>query len=267
MADGRVQRVSVLDLPALPPTAQSPNLQGGVPIREIPGLEGQALALTRLDSSGVGLALGSRTGIVKRVKPELLARDSWDLITLADGDVLVGAVELATGDEELAFVTSDAQLLHFSASVVRPQGRAGGGVAGIKLAPGARAVSFGAVSDIASAHVVTIAGSGEALPGTQNGAVKVSPLSIYPPKGRATGGVRCHRLLKGEDTLLLAWVGDGAPMACATSGSPVDLPAPSDRRDGSGTPAAQPILAVSGPAAELPGVTGDAEDQPTTMQD
>ena len=267
MADGRVQRVSVLDLPALPPTAQSPNLQGGVPLREIPGLEGNALALTRLDNAGVGLALGTRTGIVKRVKPELLARDSWDLISLTDGDVLVGAVELTTGDEELAFVTSDAQLLHFSASLVRPQGRAGGGVAGIKLAPGARAVSFGAVSHVESAYVVTVAGSGEALPGTQNGAVKVSPLSIYPAKGRATGGVRCHRLLKGEDTLLLAWVGDGVPLACATSGSPVDLPAPSDRRDGSGVPAAQPILAVSAPAGELPGVLDTSDERPATMQD
>ncbi|VXB98334.1 DNA topoisomerase (ATP-hydrolyzing) subunit A [Aeromicrobium sp. 9AM] len=251
MSDGRIQRISVLELPALPPTAQSPNLQGGMPLREIPGLEGTVLALTRLDDSGAGLALGTRAGVVKRVKPEQLSRDSWDIISLDDGDVLVGAVELATGDEELVFVTSDAQLLHFSASVVRPQGRAGGGVAGIKLSPGARAVSFGAVRDIDSAYVVTIAGSGDALPGTQNGAVKVSPMAIYPAKGRATGGVRCQRLLKGEDGLLLAWVGDGQPMACATSGSPVDLPEPTDRRDGSGVPAAQPILAVSGPAGSL----------------
>lgn len=165
---------------------------------------------------------------------------------------MIGAVELATGDEELVFVTSDAQLLHFPASLVRPQGRAGGGVAGVKLAPGARAVSFGAVHDVESAHVVTVAGSGDALPGTQNGAVKVSPLTIYPSKGRATGGVRCQRLLKGEDALLLAWAGDGQPMACAASGSPVDLPEPTDRRDGSGVPAAQPILAVSGPADSVP---------------
>jgi DNA gyrase subunit A len=115
-------------------------------------------------------------------------------------------------------------------------------------------VSFAAVSDVATAHVVTVAGSADALPGTQTGAVKVSPLSIYPPKGRATGGVRCQRLLKGEDGLLLAWVGDGVPMACATSGTPVELPAVSDRRDGSGVPVAQPILAVAGPAATLPSV-------------
>ena len=82
---------------------------------------------------------------------------------------------------------------------------------------------------------------------------KVSPLAIYPPKGRATGGVRCQRLLKGEDAVILAWVGDGTPLACATSGSPVDLPEPTDRRDGSGVAVSQPVLAVSSPAAQLPG--------------
>ena len=100
---------------------------------------------------------------------------------------------------------------------------------------------------------MTVAGSASALPGTQNGAAKVSPLAIYPPKGRATGGVRCHRLLKGEDAVILAWVGDGTPLACATSGSPVDLPEPTDRRDGSGVAVSQPVLAVASPPAQLPG--------------
>ncbi|MET0929033.1 MAG: DNA gyrase subunit A, partial [Aeromicrobium sp.] len=253
-ASGRVRRISMLDLPALPPTAQSPNLQGGVPLAEVVDLDSAALALMTFDETGPGIALGTRQGTVKRVKPDHLSRDEWELISLADGDAVIGAAVLGTGEEQLAFVTSDAQLLYFSASLVRPQGRAGGGVAGIKLAAGQRAVAFGAVGDIDGAHVVTVAGSDDALPGTQTGAVKVSPLSIYPPKGRATGGVRCQRLLKGEDGLLLAWVGDGLPMASATSGSPVDLPPVSDRRDGSGVPAAQPIAAVAGPPAVEPGV-------------
>ena len=122
-------------------------------------------------------------------------------------------------------------------------------------------MSFGAVADVDEAYVETVAGSSSALPGTQTGAVKVSPLSIYPPKGRATGGVRCQRLLKGEDGLLLAWVGDGQPMACATSGTAVDLPAPTDRRDGSGVPAAQPIAAIAGPPAAHLGVA-DAATEP-----
>jgi DNA gyrase subunit A len=263
-AAGVVQRINVLDLPALPPTNQSPNLQGGVPLAEIVDLDGAALALMTFDETGPGIALGTRQGIVKRVKPDHLNRDKWELISLAPDDAVIGAAVLGTGDEQLAFITSDAQLLYFAASLVRPQGRAGGGVAGIKLGPGQRAVAFGAVADVDAAHVVTIAGSDDALPGTQTGAVKVSPLSIYPPKGRATGGVRCQRLLKGEDGLLLAWVGDGRPMASATSGSPVDLPPVSDRRDGSGVPAAQPVAAVAGPPAVEPGV---AAVSPVIMQD
>ncbi|KQX76031.1 DNA topoisomerase (ATP-hydrolyzing) subunit A [Aeromicrobium sp. Root472D3] len=259
-ADGSVRRISVLELPALPPGAHSPHLQGGLPITEIVPLDSPALALMTFDEDGPGIALGTRQGVVKRVRPDHLGRDRWELISLADGDALVGAVPLATGDEQLVFVTSDAQLLYFSASLVRPQGRSGGGVAGIKLAAGQSAVFFGAVADVDAAHVVTVAGSSSALPGTQTGAVKVSPMSIYPPKGRATGGVRCQRLLKGEDGLLLAWVGDGVPMASATSGTAVDLPAVSDRRDGSGVPVAQPIAAVAGPPSAHLGVDAAPAD-------
>jgi len=250
---GTVHRLEVLDLPALPPTADSPRLQGGIPLTELLSLDGDALTLMTFDEDVPGLALGTRAGVVKRVRPEHLSnRDSWDLIRLEDGDRVVGAVPLRTGEEELAFVTSEAQLLRFSASLVRPQGRSGGGVAGIKLGAGAQVVAFGAISDLEGAHLVTVAGSSDALPGTQAGSVKVSPLSIYPAKGRGTGGVRCQRLLSGEDALVFAWVGDGAPIASAASGSPVDLPEPVQKRDASGTPVAQPIAGVSSSARDLP---------------
>ncbi|MEO6471015.1 MAG: DNA topoisomerase (ATP-hydrolyzing), partial [Aeromicrobium sp.] len=251
---GHVHKLNVLDLPGLPPTAHSPHLQGGVPLTEILAVDGAVLTVMSFADNQPGLALGTKQGVVKRVKPEYLSnRDDWDLISLADGDEVIGAVPLATGEEDLVFVTSDAQLLKFGAGSVRPQGRSGSGIAGIKLSADARVVFFGAVTADAEAEVVTVAGSAEALPGTQSGAVKVSPLSIFPSKGRATGGVRCHRLLRGEDALILGWVGPGAAMACASSGSPVDLPSVSERRDGSGTPSAQPILAVSSPVSRLLG--------------
>ena len=65
----------------------------------------------------------------------------------------------------------------------------------------------------------------------------MTDLAAYPGKGRATGGVRCHRLLRGEDLLRLAWVGPAPARAAAPTGVPVDLPEPDGRRDGSGTPA------------------------------
>ena len=82
-------------------------------------------------------------------------------------------------------------------------------MAGMKLAAGQRVVWFGAL-DPEGAVVVTASGSSTALPGTEPGAVKVTPFSEYPGKGRATGGVRCHRFLKGEDALIFAWAGAGS---------------------------------------------------------
>ena len=63
--------------------------------------------------------------------------------------------------------------------------------------------------------------------------------------GRATGGVRCHRFLRDEDILLLGWAGPRPAIAAAASGSPIDLPSATGKRDGSGTPSRQPIAAVA----------------------
>ncbi|MDP3892806.1 DNA topoisomerase (ATP-hydrolyzing) subunit A, partial [Nocardioides sp.] len=224
---GRVVRLGVLELPQLPSTANDPHLNGAHPLSEFLALEGgeHALALTALGSDGPGLALGTRHGIVKRVHPEVLGRRDWEVISLKDGDEVVGALDLATGDEQLCFITSDAQLLHFGADAVRPQGRSGGGIAGVRLTTGARVTWFGAVTPESSV-VVTSSGSSTALPGTEPGSVKVTAFTEYPPKGRGTGGVRCHRFLKGEDALVFAWAGAGPARASAASGAPVDLPEP-----------------------------------------
>ena len=261
---GRVLKLGVLDMPELPASANDPNLQGGLPLTEVLSLDTgeRPIALTALPTDGPGLALGTRDGIVKRVNPEVLAKDDWDLIGLKEDDEVVGAVELVTGDETLCFITSDAQLLHFGADGVRPQGRSGGGIAGVRLTTGERVAWFGAV-DPASSVVVTSSGSSTALPGTEPGAVKVAPFSEYPPKGRATGGVRCHRFLKGEDTLVFAWAGAAPARATASSGAPIELPEATGRRDGSGTPVAQPIAACAGPVATQVGLTAGVEGSAT----
>ncbi len=248
---GRLIRLSVLELPQLPATANDPHLVGGVPVSEVVGLHAdeRPLGLTTLRTDGPGLALGTRNGVVKRVNPEVLTnKDDWEVISLKDGDSVVGAVELGTGQETLCFVTSDAQLLHFGADLVRPQGRGGGGMAGVRIASGERVVWFGALrgqDDV----LVSVAGSAASLPGTDAGSVKVTLFSEYPPKGRGTGGVRCHRFLKGEDALVFAWAGASPARAAATSGAPVDLPEPAGKRDGSGIPGSQPIAGCAGPVA------------------
>ena len=262
---GRLIRLSVLELPALPPSAHSPALSGGAPLSEFittgPGETVVGLVAADADAGGAGLALGTAQGVIKRVTPDYPQNAAeFEVIALKDGDRVVGAVQLADEDYELTFITSDAQLLRFPASSVRPQGRAAGGMAGIRLAPRAQVTWFGAVDPTAGVQdaasdgpasgpvVVTVAGAAGALPGTRAGTVKVTPFAEFPTKGRATGGVRCHRFLKGEDVLILAWAGPGPARGATEAGTPVELPAPVGRRDGSGEQVRQPLAAVGGTA-------------------
>ncbi len=206
---GRMLRLSVIDLPQLPDTHAEPNLSGGAQISEFLSLEAdeELICLTTLEESSPGLAIGTLQGVVKRVVPDYPAnKDELEVISLKDGDRIVGATELRTGEEDLVFITSDAQLLRYPAAQVRPQGRPAGGMAGVKLTAGAEVLSFTAVDPAAEAIVFTVAGSH----GTLDDSVltsKLTPFDQYPRKGRATGGVRCQRFLKGEDVLVFAWAG------------------------------------------------------------
>ena len=207
------------------------------------------------------LAIGTRNGVVKRWNREApTTMDSWPVIDVKDGDEVVFAA-VAEDDDRLVFVSSDSSLLTFDAKNVRPQGRTAGGMAGIKLAEGAHVMAFNVVpagkvawtyeegenglTSGAGAVVLTVAGDENALPGTENGAAKVTPLEMYPTKGRATGGVRSQRFLKGQNTLILAWVGPYPLHASTSAGSPVELPKPDMRRDGSGVDLASPIAFIA----------------------
>ena len=75
---------------------------------------------------------------------------------------------------------------------MRPQGRSAGGMAGIRVAAGQRVRFFGALDPARDGVVVTVSGSADALPGTDPGAIKVTPFAEYPGKGRGTAGVRAH---------------------------------------------------------------------------
>jgi DNA gyrase subunit A len=248
---GRMLRLQAVDLPLLEPSSGLPNMAGGVAAKEFMTLakDESLVALVPLDTV---VALGTAQGVVKRVTPEYpLNREDWDGIALKDGDRVIGAAP-AADEDTLVFVTAQGQLLRYLASSVRPQGRAAGGMAGVKLGAGDSAVFFGVVAAPdagdgsgegggGSAVVVTIAGGGSALPGTSPGTAKVTPFDEYPAKGRATGGVRSHRFLKGEDRLVLAWVGRGPAKASSSAGVARSLPSEHGRRDGSGVPLTQSV--------------------------
>ncbi|KOG39665.1 DNA gyrase/topoisomerase IV subunit A [Streptomyces decoyicus] len=246
---GRLLRISVIDLPQLPETAAAPSLSGGAQLSEFLTLEDgeELICLTTLDESSPGLALGTEQGVVKRVVPDYPAnKEELEVITLKDGDRIVGAAELRTGEEDLVFVTNEAQLLRYPASQVRPQGRPAGGMAGVKLGEGVKVIAFAAVDPASEAMVFTVAGSHGTLDDSVATA-KLTPFDQYPRKGRATGGVRCQRFLKGEDLLTQAWVVPAPVRAADAKGSPVELPEVDPRRDGSGVPLTKSVAAMAGP--------------------
>ena len=193
------------------------------------------------------MALGTASGIVKRVQPDYPAnRDEFELITLKDDDRVIGAAYLSGDDAELVFITSDAQLLRFPASSVRPQGRPAGGMAGIRLSDGAtvdlvRRHRPGGRSSRAPARarpIVVVDGGRPVAARCRAPAARRSRSPRSPStraKGRATGGVRCQRFLKGEDGLIQAWIGPAPPFGATESGVMVDLSGMTGRRDGSGT--------------------------------
>jgi len=231
---GRLVRFTPVDLPSVP--ANSVQLSAGAKAAEYLALEKRERVLAIVALDGKPVALGTRQGVVKRVATGSWPnRPAFEIIALKPGDDVVGAA--ACGDEdELVFVTSDAQLLHFPASSVRPQGAAAAGMAGINLGTAASVLFFGAVPVGAEAVVVTVSTPAETLPGTDPGRAKVSWLTEFPGKGRATGGVRAHAFLKGESALALAWVGPAPALAVGPDGSIRDLPEPGAKRDASGAP-------------------------------
>ncbi|MCW2544479.1 MAG: gyrA [Frankiales bacterium] len=253
---GRLVRVNVLDIPEVPTvTTGAISLRGGAPATEFLALDRgeRVLGLASLREDGPGLALATRQGVIKRVSPEGWPSrgEAVDVIALKAGDEVVGAVELQDGNEELVLFASTGDLLRFPAELVRPQGRPASGMAGMKLDAGAYLVGFCAVGlsgDTLFDEPVVVTAGGLPAEGRSKGpgtasSVKVTPLSEYPRKGRATGGVRCQRLLSGEAVLVLGWAGV-TPWAAAANGDPVELPPATGKRDGSGTPLEKPLAAV-----------------------
>jgi len=229
---GRLLIVSPVGLPGVPATSVS--MAAGVRVEDYVDLERseKVIGLVNLVMPHV-LALGTRDGVVKRVASDVFpTKSGLPLIALKNGDTVVG-VAVAQESTNLVFISSDAQLLRFTADNVRPQGAAAGGMAGVRLSPHQNVIFFGAV-ETEDSLVVTVSASSNTLLGTDAGRLKISHFSEFPAKGRGTGGVRAQSLLKGEDALAVAWAGIGEPFANGLDGSPRELPSERMKRDASG---------------------------------
>lgn len=239
---GRVLSVDVVSLPQLPPTATRPTVAGGVPASEYFHTEKNERIVGLIDPTQE-CVMGTAQGVIKRVTAAETVKDATSVISLKDGDAVVGVAQAGNLDSYRAvFVTSNAQLLAFDLAGVRAQGYGAGGVAGIKLAADAHVVGFFAVDPVVANAVVTIA-TGVTFDGKPVQTIKVSNFADYPSKGRATAGVRTHKFGKDETELVLSFVGPH-PQAAAATGGARELPREFAKRDASGQPLSAKIDAV-----------------------
>lgn len=216
---GRGYKVDVLHLTENPAAASTlTSLSRGEKVLAIAPL-GEEL--------GAAIFFATASGTVKLTNPDYpLRSDDFDLISADANDEIISARWVSNLEGgELVFVSSDASLLRVDASKVRPQGRTGGGVAGMSLASGAKvlAAAFVQAEEKDAAQVVNYTGQ----------SMKVTPLNVYPVKGRATGGVRSIAFLKGETELKFSAIGVN-PIVIGSDGKQVTLPPVNPKRDGSG---------------------------------
>lgn len=174
-----------------------------------------------------GIAIGTRKGAVKIATPTWPVRsDDFTVIGLDNDDEIVTARWVEDIENyEFVFISDDTSLLTFPADKVRPSGLSGAGIVGIKLAEGAKVSSFSVISKSEKATALVITHTGKSI--------KATPFALYPGKGRATGGVRSHKFLKGETELASSTVA-GNGILFTAEGKEVPLPKIDNRRDGSG---------------------------------
>lgn len=261
---GRMIRVQSVDIPALTAATDAPALGDGVKVTEFFSSLPKGERIIGFVPLSQVLAMGTRQGVVKRVRPDWpLNQDEFEAITLKDGDEVLSVDVAAHDEDQLVFITEKAQLLRYSAELVRPQGRAAGGVAGIKLGKDDRVLSFSVVpaSQADESVIVTVTQAQEDLLGSP-GTAKISTLEEFAPKGRATMGVRAHRMLRGEDGLSAAWAGP-TPLASTQGGTGRVLPHELSGRDASGVEINSKIEAIGFGASPQP---AEADENTTETQ-
>jgi DNA gyrase subunit A len=117
-------------------------------------------------------------------------------------------------------------------------------MAGIKLSDGAKAIFFTSLKTNKDTIVLTAANNSDSLGAVDSGSAKLTQLSEFPPKGRATGGVRAQKFIRDENQLYFAFVGTNPILASSSAGKPLDVGNTLAKRDASGTPLSATIVSA-----------------------
>lgn len=203
--DPSYDRKTVIDTEATPSTRSEDGGESGVSDKwclndhGVFGSEGVSL------SKGIGWAVFT-DGRVKTTDGKGLPRPGRDVLVAPDISALLVSGVAADG-QDLVLVTRRANVIRIDLGTINPQGVAGNGVAGVKLAdPEDSVIAAFTVKDEGALLSVT------------EGRWKVTSVADIPRKGRGGQGVGFHLFVKGEDALLAAHYSD---TGFEVSGKPV----------------------------------------------
>ncbi len=221
---GKVYRVKVHEVPEAGRTAR------GLYAANLPGvsISGDETVSTVIDlkdyEEGTYLFFATTHGMVKKTAlPEYDSpRTGLTAINLRPKDELIDVL-LTDGKDEIILVSRKGQAIRFKESLVRPMGRATGGVIGMRLVEGDEVIAVGSAS--AGEEVISV---------TRQGYGKRTPLKEYPTKGRGGKGVIGHSLTSKTGLLAGAFVGskDQDMFVISSSGIVIRVAAGDIRRVG-----------------------------------
>jgi DNA gyrase subunit A len=186
-ARGEAAAVPVHTLPECEDPAQGSPLTGLTPFPQ--GTE--VVAGVALPPEKIGpqapegyLVLCTIGGTVKRIPLVWVPGASGRRFTVANvaGGDRLGWARLTAGGDDLILVSSNGLAIRFSESEVRPMGLAAGGVAGMRVEPGAQVVGMDVARPDSELFILTA-----------DGRAKRTPLKDFPRQGRHGKGVIAWR--------------------------------------------------------------------------
>jgi DNA gyrase subunit A len=169
-------------------------------------------------TSDIGLAIGTKLGLVKISKTDFPNREEFPVITLEDGDEVVESrwIGKALSNLHFSFISSGANVLLFEAGTIRIAGSKSSGVRGMKLKEGEKVISFGLIESVKGTDNMVLSQTGHTI--------KLTPISEIPVKGKGGMGVALHLFKKGETKLTQAFAGPAPAIALEGLLNAVSLP-------------------------------------------
>ncbi|MEE9199803.1 MAG: DNA gyrase subunit A, partial [Dehalococcoidia bacterium] len=208
---GRVTPLKCYDIPPAPSRTAK-----GIAINNLISMNERERITALINVSGFDpgrfFIMATRRGEVKKTPLESFANirgNGINAIKLKKGDDLV-SVALANDEAEYIIVTEKGQAIRAKVGALRSASRYSGGVRGVKLAPGDKAIAMDII--VPDNHLLTM---------SVNGFGKLTPLRSYPTRTRGGTGVLTFRVNPKTGPLISAMVVNRSQelMAITTQGT------------------------------------------------